>query len=133
MAHILIIDDDDNLRAVLRRVLESEGHVVSAACDGREALRVFGSSVDLVITDMLMPEMDGLETIGALKKRVAGLPIIGMSGGGQIRPEEYLNVATILGADRTLIKPFSHSALLDAIAELLAEPAPPPNPVARNQ
>lgn len=130
MAHILIIDDDDNLRAVLRRVLESEGHVVSAACDGREALRVFGSSVDLVITDILMPEMDGLETIGVLKQRVAGLPIIGMSGGGHIRPEEYLNVAAILGADRILIKPFAHLALLEAVAELLPAPTSSTNGLA---
>lgn len=122
MAHILIIDDDDNLRAVLRRVLESEGHFVSVACDGQEALRVFGSSVNLVITDMLMPRMGGLETIDALKQRVAGLPIIGMSGGGDIRPEEYLNVAAILGAGRTLAKPFEHAALLRAVNELLLEP-----------
>lgn len=122
MAHILIIDDDENLRTVLRHVLEGEGHVVSVACDGREALRIFGNSINLVITDMLMPEMDGLETIGALKKRAAGLPIIGMSGGGMIRPEEYLNIAAILGADRTLAKPFEHAALLETIAQLLPEP-----------
>ena len=122
MAHILVIDDDDNLRAVLRRVLESEGHVVSTAGDGQEALRMFGSTIDLVITDMLMPRMGGLETIDALKQKASGLPIIGMSGGGEIRPEEYLNVAGMLGAGRILIKPFAHPALLEAVAELLPEP-----------
>ena len=120
MAHILIIDDDDNLRAVLRRVLETEGYQVSAACDGQEALQLFERSVDLVITDMLMPQMGGLETIDALRQRAAGVPIIGMSGGGQIRPEEYLNVAAALGANRTLSKPFARAALLETVSELLS-------------
>jgi CheY-like chemotaxis protein len=123
MAHILIIEDDENVRLMLGCILEKVGHRVTAAGDGQEAVRLFEDSVDLVITDMLMPHMGGLETIEILRQRVAGLPTIGMSGGGQVSPQEYLNVAALLGADRTITKPFSHAAILEIVSELLAETA----------
>jgi DNA-binding response OmpR family regulator len=122
MAHILLIDDDDTLRAMLRHALERAHHSVLAVSDGQQALRQFSDSVQLIIIDMLMPHMGGLETIDALKKRKPSVPIIGISGGGEIPPEEYLSVARIIGADYTLIKPFDHAALLCAVNELLAEP-----------
>lgn len=82
MAHILIIDDDGGIRSFLQRVFEMKGHAVTTAANGLDALRVFNRSVDLVITDMLMPHMDGLETIRCLKKLAPGLPMIAISGGG---------------------------------------------------
>lgn len=123
MAHILLIDDDDTLRAILRRALEQNGHSVCAVSDGRQALEQFDSSVELILIDMLMPHMGGLETIDVLKKRAPSVPVIGMSGGGEIPAEDYLGVAKIIGADRTLVKPFDQSALLEAVNELLLEPA----------
>ena len=121
MAHILLIDDDDTLRAILRRALEDDNHSVCAVSDGKQAIIQFHDSVQLIIIDMLMPHMGGLETIDALKKRAPAVPIIGISGGGEIASEEYLGVATIIGADRTLAKPFARSALLRAVNELLLE------------
>jgi CheY-like chemotaxis protein len=122
MAHILLIDDDDALRALLSRALERDDHLVCAVSDGQQALRQFDDSVQLVVTDMLMPQMGGLETIDALRKRAPWVPIIGISGGGEIASEEYLGVAKIVGANRTLAKPFEHAALLRAVNELLLEP-----------
>ena len=81
MAHILIIDDDGGIRSFLQRVFEMKGHAVTTAAKGLDALRVFNRPVDLVITDMLMPHMDGLETIRCLKKLPPGLPMIAISGG----------------------------------------------------
>ena len=122
MAHIVGIEDDDTLRTILRRALEQTGHAVSVAADGAEGIRQFDQSVQLVVIDMLMPKLGGLETIDALKKVAPSVPIIGVSGGGEISIEEYLGVAKIIGADRTLAKPFAHSALLEAISELLLQP-----------
>ena len=122
MAHILLIDDDDTLRAILRHALERAKHSVLAVSDGQQALRQFNDSMQLIIIDMLMPHMGGLETIDAFKKRAPTVPIIGISGGGEISPEEYLSVARIIGADHTLIKPFAQDELLCAVNELLLEP-----------
>ena len=124
MAHILIIDDDSGIRAFLQRVLEMKGFVVSTAVNGREALRVFDNSVDLVITDLLMPHMDGMETIRRLKKHDPALPVIGISGGDSVLPKDYLADASAMGATRTLAKPFTVVALYDAIADCLGKYAP---------
>lgn len=121
MAHILLIDDDDKLRVLLCHALEQNDHSVCAVSDGQEALRQFDDSVQLIIIDMLMPHMGGLETIDALRKRDPSVPIIGISGGGEIASEEYLGVARTIGADRTLAKPFAQPALLRAVNELLLE------------
>ena len=119
MAHILIIDDDSAIRDFLRRVLELKGHLVSTAEDGRDALTQFDESVDLVITDMLMPKMNGAQTIQNLKTRSPGLPIIGISGGSLTPAQTFLGVAVAVGADRTLEKPFNVLALYEAVTAML--------------
>jgi CheY-like chemotaxis protein len=121
MQRILVIDDEPQLRAVLKRFLEIEGYEVEVAADGREALRIYaGKPADLVITDLIMPEKEGIETIRELKDSYPGIKIIAMSGGGRLGPETYLTLARKLGAQRTLSKPFELKALGDAVRELLA-------------
>jgi CheY-like chemotaxis protein len=116
MAHILIIDDEASLRDVVRDMLEMAGHSVAEARDGREALSIFAlDNPDLVITDILMPERDGLETIAALREQHPLLPIVAVSGGGDAGVDFYLSLAGHIGATRTLAKPFRQAALLDAV------------------
>lgn len=120
MAHILVIDDDDQIRKTLRAVLEREGHEVVEAPDGKVGMRIFqDKGADLVITDIIMPEKDGIETILELRKDYPDAKIIAMSGGGEIEPRVYLRFASQLGALRTLVKPFEREELLTAVQELL--------------
>jgi two-component system, chemotaxis family, chemotaxis protein CheY len=118
MARILIIDDDPAVRLLLEGYLCSAGHAVSLAADGGEALEQFRSNpADLVITDIYMPNREGLETITDLRRRDSNLPIIAMSG----RPlgPAMLDIARHLGAVVTLQKPFSREDLLEAVAKAL--------------
>lgn len=121
MARILVLDDDDQIRRMMERVLEKEGHVVFVAKDGSEGLTVCEHNpVDLVITDILMPNKDGLETILAIRSNRQDVKIIAMSGGGRAMPSEgCLILASDLGADAVLQKPISKSDLLATIAQLL--------------
>ncbi|HVN87410.1 MAG TPA: response regulator [Candidatus Binatia bacterium] len=120
MAHILLIDDDEAVRSMLRRTLERTGHTVTEAAEGRAGLRALdAAAIDLVITDILMPDMDGIETITALHRSRPQLKVIAMSGGGRLKPEGYLQVATVLGANRVLRKPFDPGELIAAIEESL--------------
>jgi CheY-like chemotaxis protein len=119
MARILIIDDDADLRTTLREILEQAGYEVVEVSDGREGLqRYLGASVDLVITDLLMPEQEGVETIRDLRQINPQVRIIAMSGGGQTGRMNFLQVATVLGAQRTLHKPFNRQTLLEAVRDL---------------
>lgn len=121
-ANILVIDDDDRLRELICGRLRRQGHVVHAAENGRIGLRVCeAEGPDLVITDILMPDMEGIETILALKARAAPPKIIAMSGGGRMVGRDFLKWARHLGADQVLAKPFRMSALLAMAGELLAE------------
>ena len=120
MASILLIDDDEAFRSMLRRALQRRGHTVVEAPEGAAALRSLGShSVDLVITDIVMPNMDGIETIRALRASHPGLKVIAMSGGGRVRPEGYLETATAFGAVRVFSKPFDTEELLAAVDDAL--------------
>jgi CheY-like chemotaxis protein len=119
---ILIVEDDDELRSVLREVLEREGYGVAEAADGKAAMELQRlTGADLVITDIIMPEMDGIETIMALRKGFPWVKIIAMSGGHRAGPRAFLNLAKALGAHRTLHKPFIFEDMLDAVDELLEE------------
>ncbi len=119
MARILIADDDENLRSTLRRLLKRAGHEVMEAPDGKVALQMHGTQqADIVITDIIMPEKEGLETIRELKHDYPATKIIAVSGGGVGTPDNYLLLAAALGADCTLTKPFSSQKLLSAIDEL---------------
>jgi len=120
MARILIVDDEEVIRNLLRHVLEREGYEVIEAGNGKIALQVFRQQpADLIITDIVMPEKEGLETITELRKTYPDVKIIGMSGGGRIDSKDYLMIAQRLGANRTLAKPFEWNDMLSAIKELL--------------
>ena len=119
MARILIIDDDAALRTTLRELLAGQGYEVIEASDGREGLQHYlGTPVDLVITDLLMPEHEGVETIHALQRVNPSVKIIAVTGGGQTGRMDFLAVATALGAQRTFRKPFRQQALLEAVHDL---------------
>lgn len=117
---VLVIDDDEQMRILLRQVMEWAGYEVTEAGDGREGMhKQRNQPADLVITDLIMPEQEGLETITSLKKEFPHLKIIAISGGGRIGPEAYLPAAQELGADRVFSKPFDVRELAGAVKELL--------------
>ncbi len=120
MASILIIEDDQEVREYLESVLTRAGYGVASAANGEEGLLRFReASYDLVITDIIMPEKDGIETILDLRRENSGLKLIAISGGGRSEPENYLHSARLLGADLTMKKPFTNQEMLDAVASLL--------------
>jgi len=122
MARILIIDDEELFRKMLRQMLEMAGYEVLEAVDGRQGITLYREMpTDLVITDIFMPEKEGISTIGDLKKEFPTLKIIAVTGGGNKRRGfEYLQFAGKVGADCTLSKPFERQELLDAVHKLLA-------------
>ena len=121
MAGILVVEDDSDLREMISRSLQKRGeHMVLEASNGREALKKFKSIlVDMVITDIVMPDLDGIGLIMELKKLKSNLKIIAISGGGKIGPTNYLNIAETMGAEAVFTKPFSIKALLEKVEELL--------------
>lgn len=119
MAHILVVDDDAAARLSIRRTLERAGHDVSEADNGRQALDIAGTvAPDLVVLDLIMPEMEGIETIREMRQRRLPLKILAISGGGRIGADTYLDYAATMGADRALEKPFSREDLLAAVTGL---------------
>jgi DNA-binding NtrC family response regulator len=122
MARILVIDDDEALRTLLQRALQRVGHEVTTAEDGAVALKAMSKSgADVVVTDIFMPQMEGIETIRALRKLYPDVAIIAMTGGGNRRWQEYLEVAESFGAAAVLGKPFEIAALVALIDKALAE------------
>ena len=116
MPSILIIDDDDSLRDGLRRTLHQAGYEVREASDGLKGLQIVQeASVDLILLDIFMPGKEGLETIGEFRHAHPAIRIIAMSGGGTKGCFDVLTMATMLGARRTLAKPFSREQLLEAV------------------
>ena len=122
MSRILVIDDDHHILIMVKKMLERVGFEVDLASNGNEGLALFKKiPVDMVITDIIMPEKEGLETIREMKKLRSDLKIIAMSGGGKITADNYLETAKIFGASRTLGKPFSQKQLVSSVQELLNE------------
>jgi len=120
VARILIVDDDSEIREMLRQFLEKQKHEVRVASDGKEALRLQSEHpAELMITDIVMPEKEGLETIMECRRLSPGIKIIAISGGGKIGAKDYLSVARAFGAQKTLLKPFGLKELSDALQELL--------------
>jgi two-component system response regulator (stage 0 sporulation protein F) len=114
MATILIIDDEEPIRALLRTTLEAAGHKVVEAANGRIGLDLYRlKPTDLIITDIAMPEMNGLDLILALTRQLLHAKVIAISGAGG--EKNVLDVAKLLGARRTMQKPFSLPQLLDAV------------------
>lgn len=120
MAHILIIDDDKDFRQMLQEMLEREGYTVSSAVDGAEGIKLFkNKAADLVITDIIMPEKEGLETILNLRQDYPDVKIFAISGGGRTHPGNYLITAKHFGAMKIFMKPFNKNELLEAIREVI--------------
>jgi len=121
MARILVIDDEPDIRTLLNDVLTGEGHAVEVAADGREGLAAQRARpANLVITDIFMPEKEGIETIIELQRDFPAIKVIAMSGGGnRARSLDYLPTASQFGAVRTLPKPFDIDVMLALVRELL--------------
>lgn len=123
VAQILVIEDDDLVRSVVRQMLELMGHRVKEASDGRNALRLDDRDPsDVVLTDIYMPGMEGMETIRELRRRRPDAKVIAMSGGGGgMAACESLKVAQLLGANQTLHKPFGRDQLQDVLHHVLED------------
>lgn len=120
MARILLVDDEESVRYALGKCLRRAGHVVVEAADGSDALRQCElSRFDLVITDIIMPGVEGMELIAKLIRRSPDLPVVAISGGGRVDREEYLSMAAVLGAAAILAKPVEPDALLELTERLL--------------
>lgn len=117
---ILLVDDDEVLRVVQSDFLRRFGYEIHAAEDGRAAMKYLAAqSVDLVVTDMVMPGSDGVEVIRHIRKTYPQLKIIAISGGGATKRDLLLDIARVLGVARTLEKPFTMTALLKAVRETI--------------
>jgi len=125
MSYILVIDDDEILRPMLRMTLEHLGHEVGEARDGNEGLALQQQRpADIVLTDLVMPNKEGIETIVELRQKFPNLRIIAMSGGSRVTATDYLDIARWAGAKRILTKPFTPTDLAAAIAAVLADEQP---------
>ncbi len=121
MATILIVDDEPALRKIVRQMIESEGHVVVEADNGRAALNVFRArNPEIVITDIVMPQKDGIEMIAELRRESPAVRVVAISGGGRTRNLDVLRLAERAGADVVLAKPFTRVELIDALERAVA-------------
>jgi DNA-binding response OmpR family regulator len=117
---ILLVDDDDQFREMLSEALTGEGFQVREASDGGQGIKHYVEQpTDIVITDLVMPEKEGLEMIVEMKRLHAEVRIIAMSGGGRGSSQNYLKMAKAFGALVVLAKPFSHHEILGAITQVL--------------
>jgi CheY-like chemotaxis protein len=122
MARILVVEDDDITRDVLHRMLEQAGYEVEDATDGNTGLKAYvRQRHDLILTDIVMPDSEGLEMIRAIRRLDSSARIIAISGGYSGRADDYLTTARTLGATKILAKPFSAEVVLSAVAEVLAQ------------
>ena len=110
------------IRDLLVNILEREGYETITASGGKDGIKIYQENpTDLIITDLLMPEKDGIETIMELRRDFQDVKIIAMSGGGKIDPETYLEIAKTMGAIKTIEKPFNLRELLKTVQELLEQ------------
>lgn len=120
MSVVLIVEDDNDLREMLKTSLLKRKHVVLEASNGKDAINKFKPAItDLVITDLIMPDEDGLKVIMKMREIKPGIKIIAISGGGKAGPGNYLNLARALGANEVFSKPFSMNDLIVKIDLLL--------------
>lgn len=121
MSQILIIDDEPQIRSMLRQIFEREGLEVMDAPDGDVAMKLLRQQqADVIVTDLIMPDKEGLETIMEIRQEFPQCKIIAISGGGRNDPKDYLQLAKKLGAARTFAKPIERKAMVAAVKELLA-------------
>jgi PAS domain S-box-containing protein len=117
---VLVIEDDPQMRMMYKQMMEDKGHDVVEASDGKEGVRLYRSNpFDLIITDIIMPEKEGIETIIELKRDFPDVKIIAISGGGKIEADTYLSIAKGFGVQYTFAKPVERDELLQAVEELL--------------
>ena len=122
MQKILIIDDEPHILLMLKKMLERVGYEIEIATNGVEGIRLFKESgSDLVITDIIMPEKEGLETIREMRRIKSDLKIIAMSGGGKVSADNYLQIARIFGAAESIAKPFTQEEMVSAVQSLLEQ------------
>lgn len=120
MATVLVVDDDPGIRLFMRRILEKEKIDVVEASNGKEGIEAFQAiSPDVVVIDVIMPEVDGISAIEEIRKIDSQAKIASISGGDLFCPDIYLEEATATGADATISKPFSIQCLKDCINKLL--------------
>lgn len=121
MARILIVDDSNEMRRVLSQIIQLAGHQVDEADTGRAGLEMFRAlRHDLVLTDIVMPDMDGNQAIVEIRRLAPEAKIIAMSGGGRTRNMSLLRIAADFGAARVLEKPFRRAEVLRMVDEVLA-------------
>jgi two-component system chemotaxis response regulator CheY len=122
---VLIADDNPELRRTLKRGLEAEGYEVRVASNGAQALSLqHESPADILITDLFMPEADGFEAIAGFRRDFPATRIVAISGEAERVTREYLSVATLVGVDATVKKPFGMDLLLNVLSGLQAPSAP---------
>jgi CheY-like chemotaxis protein len=120
MAHVLVVDDDPAVQRLLERIIRNEGHDPVVVASGREALgRLVSATFDLIITDINMPDVDGIELILAVRESGHDMPIIAISGGGLIPADSLLQDARALGAIEIVSKPFPIAEMGDVIQKHL--------------
>lgn len=120
MAKILIIDDDEQIRTFMRKILQLAGHEVVEAGNGKIGMQIYTTNpAELIITDLIMPEKEGIETILEIRSTHPNAKIIAISGGGQVLAEDYLCLAKGLGAVGTLTKPFSKTEMMAVVERVL--------------
>ena len=121
MATVLIADDDQRVRELLKRMLETAGYETITASNGNEALKLYqAKKPDLLIIDIVMPEKEGIETIIELRNINPDVSIIAISGGGTVGPETYLGIAEKLGAKETIEKPIVKDELISKVSKVLS-------------
>lgn len=124
---LLIVDDQDEVRRYLQRAAESLGYEVRTAPNGKSGIDSCNEwNPDAVLTDIFMPERDGLETIREIRRSRPGIRILAMSGGGNMGHVDILRTARAMGAERVLAKPFNKAALAGALGQLLDAPSDAP-------
>lgn len=127
MIRVLVIDDEQPLREVIADTLELAGYQVFAAEDGARGLDLLGcTAVDLVVTDIMLPKVDGLQVIATLRRHGNGVPVLAISGGSNLSQFDPLRAARQAGADATLAKPFAAAQLLATVAACLGKTATGP-------
>jgi len=123
VAHVLVVDDDANIREIVRKVITKLGHQVSEVPDGADALRLLETTAfDLIISDVYMAGVDGMELLLRIHQRHSHVPVVMISGGGYMARDEVLTMAAACGAVATLDKPFTLEQLRATIEPLLPPP-----------
>ena len=120
MAHVLVVDDEDQMRKLIRLLLQQKGHTVVEASNGKKAIQhLQEAEIALVISDVVMPDMDGLELIREIRRTHQRIKILAISGAGREGPGLYLNIAEKFGADAILMKPFAPDQLIERVSALI--------------